>query len=173
MKKRLVEGMNALVLDCQMKSFSSRSGIVSAGRPQSVKRIAWMAPIKSVEAGTLCINASNGLPAFAEGYEPAWPLAMYHLEYKGELSEKYPITIIFNIDDFTFAREVNSFYILQWVDGSYQDITDYFDPLKRQVAAKITAPSDVVLMGASMLADLHSGTGKGSAIDTRQPTKGH
>lgn len=157
-RSKVVEAANALALDQQVEALSaSRTMVATGGRP-AVGRVTWMNAAKSVQPGTLSISVRNGLPALAKGFEPAWPLAIYHFEFTGKVSEKDPIVIRFSVSEFGFAQEVQSFHLLQWDGSSYRDITDSFDAQKRQITAKIARPSDVVLMGLSTAIDPKMGS---------------
>jgi hypothetical protein len=146
LKLGLIEAMNALALDIQIRTFLRQGRVSANGGNPTLKKIEWMTYARDTKPGTLSINVRNGLPASAEGYEPSWPLATYHLEYNGNASGENPLYIHFRINDYTFAREGSSFHILQWDGKTYNDITDNFDPLKRQVTGKITGSCDIVLM---------------------------
>ena len=89
-RSKLVEATNALALDQQVEVLSAKKTMLATGGRPAVGRIAWMTGTKSAQPGTLSINVRNGLPALVKGFEPAWPLATYHFEFTGEVSDKDP-----------------------------------------------------------------------------------
>lgn len=158
-RAKLVESANALALDQQVAALAGSRGIVATGGSPAAREVAWMTPAESAKPGTVLLSARLGVPALAEGFEPAWPVATYHIEFAGEMSEKRPILVGFKAGEFGFGREVNAVRVFEWDGKSYRDITEAAEARKGYVTGRITRRStDLVLMGVPTGLDTASRT---------------
>ena len=142
----MVEGVNAMELDL-MAPVNSKAA-VSAGKHSAVdfNGIAWMIFNNVEESGSVFLKLKHGLPAFAKGMQPAWPIFTYELDFTGKIAKNGYLDLSFFIGGLNLVGRVSNARLLEWDGQSYRDITTHVDPLRSIIMGRTNRLATYVIM---------------------------
>jgi hypothetical protein len=142
----VAEGINAMELDLIPPADSTAK--VEAGDYSSVdlNGIA-LTVFHNVEtSGTVSLKLKSGLPAFAKGMHPAWPIFSYEIEFSGKLVKDGFLDISFFIDGISLAGRISDLRLLEWDGRTYRDITTHVDSARGIITGRTARPATYVFM---------------------------
>lgn len=101
------------------------------------------------EPGTISLKVKDGLPAYAEGFNPGWPIASYHIDFTGKAVG--PVDISFYVGGISFGGAPSSLRVFQLDGKFYRDITTIIDLPRKVITARTNELSTFVIMSRALV----------------------
>ena len=141
---KLLEAINAMDLDWRVSSMPTRE--VKSGKKTTVdfRGVVWITFKDVKEPGDCSLRVEGSLPALVEGFQPGWPIASYHFDFKGKLAEN--VDISFYIGGISFPGQSFSPRVFEWDGKSYNDITTNIDFRREVIIGRTNRLSTYVIM---------------------------
>jgi len=145
---RLVEAINAIELDLIAPLQSTAR--VKAGKYQAVDFDGLAGAVFSnvEKSGMASLKIRPGLPASAQGMQPAWPVASYELDFTGTLAKNGYMDINIYIGGLNVVGKTSAVRLLQWNGKSYRDITTHLDYKRGIINGRTDQPAIYVIMSS-------------------------
>jgi len=141
---KLVGAVNAIDLDWRVPMIPRKK--IRSGKNVTVdfRGVAWIT-FKDVQSpGECSLKVEGGVPALVEGFQLGWPIASYHFDFKGKMTNE--LAINFYIAGMKFPDQTFSPRILQWDGKSYEDITTNIDFRRKVVTGRTNKLGTYVIM---------------------------
>ncbi|UCF06575.1 MAG: hypothetical protein JSV33_05985 [bacterium] len=142
---KLLESINAIDLDWRIPPLPKK---VKSGKKITIgfEGVSCITFRNIDEAGRCVLRVEGRIPALAKGFESGWPIASYHFDHKGKLSEN--VEISFYIGGIHFPGQSFSPRLLEWNGKSYKDITTDVDLQRKVIYGRTNELSTYVIMNA-------------------------
>ncbi|MDH3671176.1 MAG: hypothetical protein OES46_08405 [Gammaproteobacteria bacterium] len=141
---QLLQAMNAVELDWRVPSLSAQK--VKTGKDLTVnfRGVASVTFREVKQPGEISLSVMGGLPAVVKNSRAVWPVATYHFDFTGQLSEHVDISFYFG--GHSFKGGISSLYLFEWDGKSYRDITTVVDRPGKVITGRTNKLGSFVIM---------------------------
>jgi len=146
MRQGLIEAMSAIEADWRARSSAQARPVRAGKRSGAAFGALASATLKDVaKPGQLSLAVENGLPAWAEGMAPAWPILQYKFNFTGQLSKTGEVDVDFYVGGIAFSP-LSLRRVFEWDGKTYRDVTVKTDLKRGVITARTKRLSTYVIM---------------------------
>ncbi len=146
MRQGLIEALSAIEADWRAASGAGTRPVRAGKRSNAAFRALASVTLKDVaKPGQVSLAVEHGLPAWADGLAPAWPILQYKLDFTGQLAKTGEVDMEFYVGGHAFSA-LSLRRVLEWDGKAYKDVTIRRDPKRGVITARTKRLATYVIM---------------------------